>query len=171
MLKLCIGDTLRIARSSTEFAWSWGYRLIDFSTGSPIVVKTAEGYSTSQGVTFQLTSAVFGDYIGKELLLEIYNVTNNIVTERDYLIISGVYNKFEQAKKLLRLLGHNIKKLAENSTDWQDGHMVSQVVTTYSEAALTTELEEYEWTQSFVQDFTPDYRYFSQGVTQKESAT
>jgi len=164
MLKLCLTDKLIIRPVNLQTPWN--YRIRYISLAVPVTVAVGNTISASNS-TVTLTEAVFGDYLGKELLVEI--TKDGVVLERDTFLISGIYNKIESIKRLTQLLGENIKKLAEDSSDWQDGHLRSQDVTTYTSNLLTTSIDQYAWNQTFSTDFTPDARYQTVRVSSKEA--
>ena len=167
MIKLCLEDYLLISQTSETIITPWKYKIIQLAE-TPVEIATENNITASYKLVF-LDKTTYEDYLGKTLLLEIYN-NSDVLLETDFLVISGVYNKFTQSQKLLGLLGENLKKTSENDSDWQDGQRRAQTVTTYTEAALTNELESYDWTQTFVTDFIPDARYQTTKVIQKEGA-
>ena len=164
MLKLCLTDKLVIFPITSPV--NWKYRISYIST-TPVVITSATGIvATYAEVT--LTSAIFSSYVGKELLVEVLN-NYDVVLERGFFLISGIYNKITSIERLTQLLGENIKKLAENTSDWQDGHLRSQEIKTYTDNTLVTEVDEYAWAQTFDADYIPDARYQTYRVSSKEA--
>lgn len=164
MIKLCIDDKLLVRQTAEvpEVPWRWNIK--DFVEGHTIAFETAivEDY---EEVTLDLTT--YETYIGKTLMLEILDNTGELI-EEGFFLISGVYCRLPEVKVIAGHLGENIKKVAPNSSDWQDGHPRRKDVTLYTDAALITELKTYEWAQSYVTDYIPDARYHIQKVNQKE---
>jgi hypothetical protein len=171
MFKLCITDYLMIRQVANPIITPWSYRIKYYDTfGNSIITITSENMASATHKLLEITSATFLNYIGKELNLEIYNTNTLVILERDTFLISGVYNRFAEVQRTVRLLGENLKKTASNSSDWQDGYLRSQTLKTYQEAAMTNELESYDFTQTFAEDYTPDARYQTYRISQKESS-
>lgn len=164
MLRLAIGDNLLIMQTSTVPALPWRYRLIDL-IGNTIVAS--ESGITDDYKIVTLTAA-YAAYEGKTLLLEILDNAGALI-EDDLLLISGPYGKLESMTFLAGLLGENAKHESALSTDFQDGHEKHKTITLYNEAALSTELNSYDYNHEYVADFTPDARYQTQEITQEET--
>ena len=165
MIKLCINDYLLVKQTATTLQTLWQYRIRDIAGAVTVASETGLTVACKK---ILLSSTTYTDYIGKSLLLQILT-SLGVVIEQDEFLISGIYNKFDKIKLAVGLLGENIKELAENDSDWQDGYNRAKVVTTYTDTALTTTQQAYNYTQAFVTDFTPDHRYHISKIKQKES--
>lgn len=170
MFKICIDDNLLVWGAGAGV--TWGYRIVDVETATVIASETT--LTVPEAVQLvPLTLAIYEDYIGKTLLLEI---TNNVaappipptVVRKDTFLISGIYCRFLVMKKLTGLLGENHKKEAADASDFEEGNRVQTDTTVYSDSALSTVLQAYDWDQSFVTDFIPDARFHTQKIKQKE---
>jgi len=163
MIKLCLTDKLLIQPVTPIL--SWGYRI-------RYIAATSTTIATETGLTalyreVTLSSATYLTYVGRELFVEVLN-NLGVVVERGSFTISGIYNKIQSIKRLTQLLGENVQKMAADTADWQDGYLRNQDITTYTSSALVTEVDNYNWTQTFDTDFTPDARYQTAKVISKE---
>jgi len=164
MLNLGIGDKLLVKQSSIPIVSPWGYRIVFLPS---TIITQVSGLGASY-VEIPLSSDDFGDYEGKELLLEILNGSGN-VTESDTFLISDTFVDLEKIELLTGLLGENCKITSDNENDYENGHEKTKVINIYSDNDLSTEIAEYSWNQTFVSNFRPDYRYQRNKVIQKES--
>lgn len=163
-MKLAIGDKLLIMQTSTVRTTPWQYRLIYLPTLTTVASETG---ITDDYKLVTLSSTVYGDYEGKSLLLEILN-NSSVLIEDDVLLISGAYGKLDEMKLLVGLLGENAKHVSSASGDFQDGHEKHKDIEIYTTSSMAIELASYDWTQSFVTDFTPDARYQTKQILQSK---
>lgn len=165
MLNLGIGDKLLVKQTSSVLVSPWGYRIYCPQTNTVIVSVSG---LTADYVEVSLSSETYDAYEDYELLLEILNGSGTVI-ESDFFLISDTMVDLDKVELLTGLLGENQKQTADQGTDYENGYEKARVVNLYSDVALTTEIAEYNWAQTFVTDFRPDYRYQTSKVTQKES--
>ena len=165
-MKLAIDDKLLIKQTSTLPASPWGYNIVHLPTSTTVVAQS--NILTVDYVLLDITDTIFLTYVGEMLLLEIIDNLGDAI-EDDLLLLSGPYNKFENLKLLIGLLGENVKHLATEETDFQDGYERAKVITTYTDNTLVTEIESYNWTQTFQSNFTPDHRFQRDKILQKKN--
>ena len=163
-MRLSIGDKLLVMQSASTIVSPWGYTITNLRSSTTIA--TASGI-TADYVLINLTAASdYNDHTGEVLHIAILNGSGTRI-EEDTFVISGIYGKLTEAQYLVGLLGENQKQDSSDPSDFQDGHRKQSDVTIYADAALATARETYDWTQTFVTDFTPDARYQRAKIIQK----
>ncbi|MFH0814304.1 MAG: hypothetical protein V2A69_15925 [Pseudomonadota bacterium] len=163
MLTLAVGDVLLVKQVVDPFVTPWKWRLVYLPTSTTVASGTG---ITAAYVLVTLATGTYSAYIGKTLFLEILN-DSDIVGEQDELLISGSYNKFTELQKWLGLAGENLEYDASGTPDFENGYEKHKDITVYTDNTMLTALEEYQWDQSYVADFTPDARYQVNKVLQK----
>jgi len=168
-MKVCIGDKIIIKPSpdydrTPVFLTNWVFKMYYFNDGAFNLLNL----QNVSGKFFEkeIDEATFGGYVGKSITIEI---TGGGLKERSHFLISGIYHQFNKTNLLLGLLGENMKKLAEGANDWQEGHLKSQIITSYNDSNLTDELNSYEFQQTFHSSNMPDARFQTYKVNQKET--
>jgi hypothetical protein len=151
MLRLSLLDDILIfpLDSDTNFQY-W----ILAADGTVILTGVSAGESH---ILVPITLAVFENYLNKSIIVKIVTSTPN--TYYDMVLLSGIQNKLSLLCKIAGILGKN-KKI--EVTDTQDGHILSQTETVYTDNTFTEEQFTFNHEKAYVQDFIPDHRFFLQ---------
>lgn len=145
--RICINEKLLI--KPITITPTFTYNIIDKQTETTI--KT--GVVAISYLELTLDNATFGDYKGKTLLLQL---VKGVIKEESLFVISGLYNKNSDLNILIGLLGENRK---DERINYQDGYLNEGDIKIYEDSNLTELLDEFNLVKSYVEDFTPDYRY------------
>ena len=163
-MRLSIGDNLLVMQSAEIITKPWSYTIINRETST--VLANVSGITADYVLIDLAVGSVYENELGNALSLQILDGLGTVL-EEDVLQIAGSYSNLSDLRLLVGLLGENITKESADASDFEDGHAVQQDVTLYTAADLLTALETYDWTRSFVADFTPDHRYHTEKEIQK----
>lgn len=147
-LKIAFGEDLLIRQQNPDnIIKPWGWNIYD-QAGKVFKFN----HALQKDFDLLVLGGDFKPFVGRAFFLEFMDqrTSPNVrIGEVVSFLISGIFSRFLEMRKLVGLLGENARVVSDKETDYESGNDKHKAITLYEDKALTIDFVTYEWNRRY----------------------